>query len=533
MADESTDYSSVLSRRRFVELTGVTGAAALAGCDGDGDGTEPEPTETTDDSGGDTSTDDGGDGPEYPDAEHVSGTTVVPSDVQFNPENGEGAPQISHHLLFEKLAQFYYTEGAYQPGAITDWNYDGETLELQLRDGLQWSNGDDVTGEDLVRQMRVWETSGGHPMWEWASDVEADGNTVTVTVGDTVNPALVEFDVFEDWLRYPADPFDDIMDSSEDLASTRIDDPITNGPFQFEEKDDQSMLTSHFSGHPDAGDINFGNYSFNIIGGVPKMLDATYEAEEVPDTDLELAIGPIATGVWEAFEAKFDLTVLQLYSQTESLTVLANHPDPEKVRVGSIGKPMFPDLGHEAWVEDEDGNELGPGERGELVRTDPGAMIGYRDLPEKTRETLRERVVYSGDVVYRDEEGYVYYVDRKKFMVRRAGENVSAQEVEDVIDELDGVSESAVIPAPDEVRGEEVKALVMRTDGAVTERDVVLQVGRTLASYKVPRYVEFVESFPRTPTERIRRVALADEEAARDDHGWDREAEFPDWERRV
>jgi len=286
-----------------------------------------------------------------------------------------------------------------------------------------------------------------------------------------------------------------------------------------------AFSTSAFMDHV----LDHGVTSFNIIGGVPKMLDAAFNAEDIPANPLKWAIGPIATGVWEAFEAKFDLDVLQLYSQTESLTVLANHPDPDAVKVGAIGQPMFPDLGHEAWVEDEDGTRLPPGEEGELVRSDPGAMIEYRGQPEKTRETLRDGNIYSGDVVYADEDGYVYYVDRKKFMIRRSGENISAQQVEDVIDEIPGVAESAVIPVPHEVRGEEVKAMVMCRDTSVTERNVVDQVAGTLAAYKVPRYVEFVDEFPRTPTERIKRVTLADAEADREDHGWDRDEAYPDW----
>ena len=274
----------------------------------------------------------------------------------------------------------------------------------------------------------------------------------------------------------------------------------------------------------------YGVTSFNLIGGVPKILDATYDESEIPANDLQWGIGPISTELWEHFERKFDLTVIQIYSQSESPTLLMNHPDPAKVKVGAIGKPMFPDEGHEAWVEDEDGNRVDPGTPGELVRTDPGSMIEYWNQPEKTRETLRDGNTYSGDVVKQDEDGYLYYIDRKKFMVRRGGENISAQEVENVIDELPGVETSAIFPVPDEFRGEEVKVAVKRNDESVSERDVVLQVARSLAPQKVPRYVEFVDEFPLTPTARIQRVTLADEEKERTDHGWDRNEEFPDWE---
>jgi crotonobetaine/carnitine-CoA ligase len=264
-----------------------------------------------------------------------------------------------------------------------------------------------------------------------------------------------------------------------------------------------------------------GVTSFNILGGTPKLLSATYDADEVPETALQLAVGPIGTEGWRAFEEKFGIDVVQIYSQTESPVLIMNHPDPAKIRVGAIGMPMFPDLGHAVTLLDADGEAVPPGEEGELTRTDPGAMLGYYGLPEKTAETLRDGVIYSGDIARRDADGYLSYVDRKKFMIRRSGENIAPREIENVIDELAGVEESAVIPVPDAVRGEEVKAMVKRV-GDVAEADVVAQVAAHLAEYKVPRYVEFVESFPKTPSERIQRVELAEREKARDEHGWDR-----------
>lgn len=270
--------------------------------------------------------------------------------------------------------------------------------------------------------------------------------------------------------------------------------------------------------------------SINVLGGTPKILDSTYEESEIPDNDLQIAIGPISTELWKHFENKFNLTVVQLYSQTESPTLILNHPDEDAIKVGAIGKPMFPDLGHKVTLIDNRGNEVQPGEKGELTRTDPGAMLQYWNMPEKTKETLRDGVIYSGDIARSDEDGFYYYVDRKKFMIRRSGENISAQEVENVIDEHSNVEESAIIPVPDDLRGEEVKALVNRKSGDLTPEDIVLWVGQRLASHKVPRYVEFVDSFPRTPSERIKRVQLANEETEKDDYGWDRKDEMSDWE---
>ena len=274
----------------------------------------------------------------------------------------------------------------------------------------------------------------------------------------------------------------------------------------------------------------FGVTSFNILGGTAKVLSAAYDEDGARDHGLELAVGPIGTETWRSFEEHFGVDVVQIYSQTESPTLLMNHPDLERVRVGAIGKPMFPDLGHEARVVDREGNEVAVGEEGELARTDPGAMLGYYRMPERTEETLRDGTIHSGDIVRCDEDGYLYYVDRKKFMIRRSGENIAPREIEDVIDELAGVEESAVIPVPHDVRGEEVKAMVKLVQGGdVTERDIVDRVAGALAAYKVPRYVEFVDSFPKTPSERIQRAELAEREEERENHGWDREREYLGW----
>jgi acyl-CoA synthetase (AMP-forming)/AMP-acid ligase II len=270
--------------------------------------------------------------------------------------------------------------------------------------------------------------------------------------------------------------------------------------------------------------------SMNVLGGTPKIMDSAYNEGDIPENDLQIAIGPVSTELWEQFEDKFDLAVVQLYSQTESPTLILNHPNKDEIKVGAIGKPMFPDLGHEATLLDDEENEVAPGEKGELTRTDPGSMLEYWNMAEKTEETLRDGAIYSGDIVRSDEEGYHYYVDRKKFMVRRSGENISAQEIENVIDEHPDVEESAIIPIPDDIRGEEVKALVNRKSTGLTPESVVSKVANQLASYKIPRYVEFVDSFPRTPSERIKRVQLADEEAERNEHGWDREVEMSERE---
>lgn len=273
--------------------------------------------------------------------------------------------------------------------------------------------------------------------------------------------------------------------------------------------------------------------SINLIGGVPQMLHSTFEEDEIPDNSLSVAIGPISKEIKENFESKFGLKVINIYGQTESPTLIMNHPDPDKTKLGSIGKPMFPDLGHEVAVLDDGGNEVSSGESGELTRTDPAAMLGYYNQPEKTEETLRDGRIYSGDIVRQDKEGYLYYLGRKKFMIRRSGENISPNQIENVLEELPQIKEAGIIPVPDEIRDEEVKALLRGGTDEITPEEIVLHVANNLATYKTPRYIEFVDEFPKTPSERIKRNDLAEEEKERDDHGWDRDKSFPEWKDRI
>lgn len=267
MADESKSYRDVLSRRRFVELAGVSGAAALAGCDGSDTGTEDEETTT------------GGDGEsgglEYPDARHVSQTTVAPTDIQFNPSNPNGGPQISHLLLFEQYAQWNYAAGEYQGAGIANWEFSGDTFEMAIRDGLTWSNGDPVTSEDVATQLRIGEYT-GMGLWDWAESVDTpDDKTVVINIAKDVNPALVEHAVFSGAgeIRQPASVYGEYLSAIEEnedegvgkLQQFADEEPITNGPFTLDGRDDQLLLGSRFEDSPWADNINFGEYAFQYM----------------------------------------------------------------------------------------------------------------------------------------------------------------------------------------------------------------------------------------------------------------------------
>ncbi|MFH1951000.1 MAG: hypothetical protein ABIL06_05235 [Pseudomonadota bacterium] len=160
-------------------------------------------------------------------------------------------------------------------------------------------------------------------------------------------------------------------------------------------------------------------------------------------------------------------------------------------------------------------------------------MKGYWGEEEKTREAFTDGWLHSGDVVRRDEDGFHYFVDRLKFMIRKGGENISAFEIEDVINSYPGISESSVVPVPDPLREEEIKAFILPAEGEKIDLSgLISHCAGKLSYFKVPRYVEMVDSFPKTATERIQKMKLKEREKNRSDHGWDRDTEMPDWKKR-
>ena len=176
---------------------------------------------------------------------------------------------------------------------------------------------------------------------------------------------------------------------------------------------------------------------------------------------------------------------------------------------GTVGVPV---AFREAMVADAAGSRVAPGEYGELCVRGAGIFEGYWRKPEATAAAFRGDWFRTGDVACEDEAGWFFYLGRMKDMVRRSSENVSAVEVERVLRGVDHVLEAAVVPVPDELRGEEVKAY-LKLDGSAAPDDVLLSrlfecCAKNLAPFKIPRYVEFVEEFPRTPSLKIRKSEL-------------------------
>jgi crotonobetaine/carnitine-CoA ligase len=222
---------------------------------------------------------------------------------------------------------------------------------------------------------------------------------------------------------------------------------------------------------------------------------------------------------WDLWHERFRAPLLQLWGMTETVGLPLINPLFGERKSSSMGRSA---LGYECAVVDKAGNEVPIGEVGELVAKGvPGVtlMQGYFKNPEATATTLRESanrrigesgiVLHSGDRAYMDADGYFYFVDRAKDVIKRAGENVSSSEVEAVIKGHPSVEDAAVVGVPDPVRDEAVKAFViLKPDATATEEDIKSWCAERLAHFKVPEFIEFRSEFPRTSVGKIQKHLL-------------------------
>jgi long-chain acyl-CoA synthetase len=170
-------------------------------------------------------------------------------------------------------------------------------------------------------------------------------------------------------------------------------------------------------------------------------------------------------------------------------------------KAGSIGLPV-------AYVEckvvDEDGMELAVGDVGELVIRGGNVTKGYYKREIETKETLRNGWLHSGDLAKKDEEGYIYIVDRKKDMIIAGGLNVYPREVEEVLHQYPKVKEAAVAGIADKLRGEYVKAfIVLKDDEECTAKEITRYLKEYIAVYKIPREIEFISELPKNSTGKV------------------------------
>jgi long-chain acyl-CoA synthetase len=196
--------------------------------------------------------------------------------------------------------------------------------------------------------------------------------------------------------------------------------------------------------------------------------------------------------------------VIEGYGLTEASPVLTCNP-AERAKLTSIGLPL---PSTEIKCVDDHGRAVAVGEPGEIIARGPQVMPGYWKQPGETSNVLRDGWLYTGDIGKMDAEGYFSVVDRRKDMIDVSGFKVFPNEVEEVLASLPGVKECAVISVPDAATGEAVKAFIVRGDPALDGGMVRDFCRRELASYKVPKFVEFREDLPKSNVGKILRREL-------------------------
>lgn len=257
---------------------------------------------------------------------------------------------------------------------------------------------------------------------------------------------------------------------------------------------------------------------FNTLGGMISILlkQPPGPADREHQVRVVLSAG-CPPDRWGEFEARFGVRVIEWFGMVDSPGILLN----DVGKVGSMGRPVA-DI--EFALVDDAERQLGPGQVGELVFRHPlGRLTYYNKLPEATEEAYRGGWFHSGDLAERDEEGFYYYRGRKKESMRRLGENISAWEIETVVNQHPAVLESAAHAVTSELGEDEVKLCVVALPGQQpTPAEILDFCQGKVARYAVPRYVEIVDELPKTGTQRVQYSELKRRGVTA--QTWDREA---------
>jgi amino acid adenylation domain-containing protein len=201
------------------------------------------------------------------------------------------------------------------------------------------------------------------------------------------------------------------------------------------------------------------------------------------------------------------IKVFSMYGLTECKRASFLSPEELDDRPDSVGHAI---PNSEVFVLDENGRNVEPGQKGELVVRGSNVMLGYWNDPQLTAKTFRqgrypgERILYSGDYFRTDDQGFLFFLGRRDDMIKCRGERVSAREVENIICTMRGVAEAAVIGLPDEVLGQAIKAFVVPAGGVtLTEKEVLKYCSANMEIFMLPKYVQLVDDLPKTPNGKV------------------------------
>jgi long-chain acyl-CoA synthetase len=252
--------------------------------------------------------------------------------------------------------------------------------------------------------------------------------------------------------------------------------------------------------------------SFGSVATMLSMLLTTYP-DGVPkglQTDqLRFAMcgsAPVPAEVMKRFEETFNCLVIEGYGLSESTCRSTFNPPDERRRPGSCGMP----IGNEMRVVDDDDKEVANGELGEIVLRGDNILKGYYRNPEANATAFRGGWFHTGDVGYRDADGFFYIVDRKSDMIIRGGENIYPREIDEVLYQHPAVAAAATIGVPDQLYGEEVAAFIVLKEGReATEEEIIEFCRARLADYKCPKSVRIVSEIPKGPTGKLLKRELS------------------------
>jgi crotonobetaine/carnitine-CoA ligase len=257
-----------------------------------------------------------------------------------------------------------------------------------------------------------------------------------------------------------------------------------------------------------------GATEFNILAAIGNILTKRPRSEFDPSHRIrKIYGGPIPADVYRVFQEEFNVPILiEGYGMSE-IPGACNNPFHGPHRIGSIGQPAHhPRLDGpfvQMRVVDEADRDVAPGQTGELVVKTPILMKGYLRDAEQTRAAIRDGWFWTGDLVRKDDEGYYYFIARKRDIIRRRGENISGAELDRILSEHPAVLEAAAIGVPSELGEEEVLAvLVARSKPPPTAQEIIDWCHGRMAPMKIPRFVVFVDELPHSSSQRVAKYRL-------------------------
>lgn len=267
----------------------------------------------------------------------------------------------------------------------------------------------------------------------------------------------------------------------------------------------------------DAGQVLelISTHQITVLFGSPTMYRAWLGApgrDRRKVASVRLAVSgaaPLPREVFAAFRDEFGIDIYEGYGLTETAPTLTSNRMAEAPRAGSVGKPI---PGVEIRLVDPEGNDVEIGDPGEVIVRGPNVFKGYWNRPEETAAALADGWFRTGDVAVRDEQGFLFLVDRKRDLIIVSGFNVFPAEVEEALVRNPKVREACVVGVPHEYTGEAVKAYVVLELGvSATEAEILADVQTRLARFKLPRSIEIVDDLPHLPTGKLLRRKLRTE----------------------